>query len=151
VRGFGVIHPGGITDAVALPDRRRCAAESLLADTGKDLREFSGKSPLPARSTSTHGVGADGRFVASPHRSDRPRAAKRAHLVDCCGIAEYALGTKRLRVVEYSRRWTRDEFDIASTVNTRAWRPGTNPITLPNGKKGSPVEQLQMQVDAAIS
>ena len=47
--------------------------------------------------------------------------------------------------------WTRDEFDIALTVNTRAWRPGTNPVTLPNGKKGSPVEQLQMQVDAAIS
>ena len=47
--------------------------------------------------------------------------------------------------------WTRGDFDIALTINTRAWRPGTNPVTLPNGKKGSPVEQLQAQVDAAIS
>jgi CubicO group peptidase (beta-lactamase class C family) len=47
--------------------------------------------------------------------------------------------------------WTRNEFDIALTVNTRAWRPGTNPVKLPGGKTESPVEQFQAQVDAAIS
>jgi CubicO group peptidase (beta-lactamase class C family) len=47
--------------------------------------------------------------------------------------------------------WTRGVFDIALTINTRAWRPGTNPVKLPGGKTETPVEQLQTQVDAAIS
>ena len=46
--------------------------------------------------------------------------------------------------------WTRDTYDIAITVNTRAWRPGTNPVKLPGGKTTSPLEQFQQQVDAAI-
>lgn len=47
--------------------------------------------------------------------------------------------------------WTRDAFDIAVTVNSRAWRPGTNPVKLPNGKTESPFEQLQRELDAAIA
>ena len=34
----------------------------------------------------------------------RARATKHSDLVDCCGIAGYAFGTKRFRVVDYSRR-----------------------------------------------